>query len=406
VASDSAVPSDSAARQGPTAASDGGTTSGGRPSHSAPDRRAPIVHGTGGQPLPAWYDVGLLDLDGVVYLGAEPIRSAAPALDAARAAGLTLAYVTNNASRTPEEVADLLSGMGVPAGADDVVTSSQAAAHLLRDRLGPTGSVLVVGAPALADAVREQGLRIVASADDRPDAVVQGFARTVGWTELAEAAVALRRGALWVGTNADSTLPSDRGPLPGNGSLLAVLRTATGQEPLVVGKPEVQLHNDAVERTGARRPLVVGDRLDTDILGATNGGADSLLVLTGISQPQDVLRATADRRPTLLGADLSSLRAVHPPVSVADGAVLCGVFRVDIDTEAFGLSQTGDGDSVDALRALCVAAWRRSDAETSRRRGTGQSGGDGADTGQPPDLPRIQASGDCAALLRQWALGD
>ncbi|HEY8480146.1 MAG TPA: HAD hydrolase-like protein, partial [Spirillospora sp.] len=224
------------------------------------------------RPLCEAYDVALLDLDGVVYVGRRPVPAAAESLAKARAAGQRLAFVTNNASRTPSAVAALLTEVGVPAEADDVVTSAQAAARLLAERLPAGSEVLVVGGMGLRHAVRAQGLRPVSTAAGRPAAVVQGYDPNLGYGLLAEGTKAVATGALFVGSNGDLTIPGPDGPPhPGNGSLLRVIAAATGVEPIVTGKPERPLHQESVRRTGAERPLVVGDRLDTDIEGAHNG---------------------------------------------------------------------------------------------------------------------------------------
>ena len=203
---------------------------------------------------------------------------------------MRLAYVTNNASRTPAAIAAQLAGFGVQAAAADIVTSAQAAATLLASRLAPGAAVLVIGSTALRIAVRERGLRPVSTALDRPAAVLQGYAPGVGYSQFLEGGLAVRAGAWFVASNADATLPTPRGIQPGNGSLCQVIAHATGQQPAVAGKPEPPLHAEAVARTGARHPLVVGDRLDTDIEGAVRVGAASLLVLTG-SQPPGRRRA-------------------------------------------------------------------------------------------------------------------
>jgi glycerol 3-phosphatase-2 len=254
------------------------------------------------------YDLVILDLDGVVYLGTEPVPGAARAIARLHERGTAVAYVTNNASRAPEAVVELLGAVGVPATVDEVTTSAQVAAELLAERLPGGSAVLVVGAAALADEVRGVGLRPVASADDAPGAVVQGYAPELGWAQLAEATVAVRAGAFWLATNLDRTLPSPRGALPGNGALVAAVATALGRRPdLVVGKPEPTLFAQAAKRHGARRPLVVGDRLDTDIEGAHRAGMDSLLVLTGVSTEADVNGVPDDARPTHVAADLDGL---------------------------------------------------------------------------------------------------
>jgi glycerol-1-phosphatase len=254
------------------------------------------------------YDLLILDLDGVLYLGDQPVPGAAEAMSRVRAAGTPVAYATNNASRRPDEVVELLASVGVPADPARVVTSAQAAAALLAERLPAGGRVLVVGSAGLAAEVAAAGLEPVPDAASRPAAVVQGYGPDVGWRQLAEASVAVRAGALWVATNRDRTLPSPRGPLPGNGALVAALVTALGREPdVTVGKPEPTLFAQTARRYRARRPLVVGDRLDTDIEGAHRAGMDSLLVLTGVSQPDELAAAPPERRPTYVAPDLAGL---------------------------------------------------------------------------------------------------
>jgi len=321
------------------------------------------------EPLSEHYDAALLDLDGVVYLGGIPIPGASDALADAAKRGMKLAYVTNNASRSPHAIAAQLTGMGVAATAADIVTSAQAAAHVLADRLPAGAPVLVVGGTGLRLAVRERGLRPVTTAADRPLAVVQGYSPGIGYGLLAEAALALNAGALFVASNADATLPTPRGPQPGNGSLVQVLVHATGHEPIVAGKPELPLHAESVQRVGAKRPLVVGDRLDTDIEGAVRGGTDSLLVLTGVSRPADALLAGPRRRPSYLAADLSGLNSSHPAVvAEAAGGFSCGGWTAvaaaggaaagGTAVGAVGwLAVSGAGAWIDGLRALCAAAW-------------------------------------------------
>jgi len=254
------------------------------------------------------YDLVILDLDGVVYLVDRPIPGAVEAIGRLRDGGPPVAYATNNASRRADEVAALLTGMAVPATAAEVLTSAQASAVLLAERLAEGSAVLVVGAEALRAEVRAVGLKVVTSADEAPVAVVQGYGPQVGWADLAEACVAVRAGALWVATNTDRTLPTARGPMPGNGSLVAALATALERAPdVVVGKPEPGLFTAAARRAGAVRPLVVGDRLDTDIEGARRAGMDSLLVLTGVSGPADLNGAPPSRRPTYVAENLSAL---------------------------------------------------------------------------------------------------
>src|ERR1035441_8616287 len=304
------------------------------------------------RPLSEVYDVALLDLDGVVYLGGTGIPSAPPALKQARHRGMRLAFVTNNASRSLAAIAQQLSQLGVPASSADLVTSAQAAARLIADRMPAGSAVLVAGGIGLRLALRERGLRPVSTAAERPAAVVQGYAPDINYALLAEAALAVRGGAWYVASNADATLPSPRGPLPGNGALVQVLVTATGCQPVVAGKPEPPLHAEAVRRTGARRPLIVGDRLDTDIEGAVRAGADSMLAPPGASRPADVVLAPPRSRPAYLAVDLAGLLEPHPQVAAAGGAFRCGGWTVSGQ-----LKLSGSGAPVDGLRALCAAAW-------------------------------------------------
>jgi ribonucleotide monophosphatase NagD (HAD superfamily) len=224
--------------------------------------------------------------------------------------------------------------------------------------------VLVVGGRGLDEALREVGLRPVRSVDDDPAAVVQGFATEVGWRQLAEGTLGVLRGLPWIASNIDRTIPTARGIAPGNGTLVAAISAATGAAPEVAGKPELPLHEEAVRRTGARRPLVVGDRLDTDIEGANRAGVDSLLVLTGVCTPSELIGASYRLRPTYISESLAGLHAPHPEVSAEGEAWACGGWHASYDGEMLALS--GSGERIDALRALCAAAWEHPDSESGR----------------------------------------
>jgi glycerol 3-phosphatase-2 len=316
------------------------------------------------QALSEAYDVALLDLDGVVYLGGAAVAGAPEALAEARSRGMRRAFVTNNASRSPSAIVAELTRLGVPADPAEVVTSAQAAAHLIADRVPAGAPVLVVGGIGLRLALRERGLRPVSTAAERPAAVVQGYGPGIDYPLLAEAALAVRAGAWYVASNADATLPTARGLQPGNGALVQVIVTATGTKPVVAGKPEPPLHAETVARTGAKRPLVVGDRLDTDIEGAVRVGADSMLVLTGVSGPADAVLAPPQRRPTYLAHDLSGLLEPHPPVTATGDEFRCGgwtarrhTVQESHDGHPARLELAGQGAAIDGLRALCAAAW-------------------------------------------------
>jgi HAD superfamily hydrolase (TIGR01450 family) len=252
------------------------------------------------------YDAVLVDLDGTVYRGDQEIPGVAETLHAVRALAVSVRFVTNNASRAPGAVAQQLAGLRIPAEVAEVCTSAQAAAEMLAGHLAPGATVLVVGAQALVDEVNRVGLRVVAEASGQVDAVVQGLSRDIGWRELSEACLAVRAGAFWVACNVDATLPTERGEVIGNGALVAAVRAATGAEPAVAGKPNRPLLDQAARSAGASRPLVVGDRLDTDIAGAAAAGMDSLMVLTGVSTPAELLNTTV-ARPTFLAPDLGAL---------------------------------------------------------------------------------------------------
>ena len=311
------------------------------------------------------YDVALLDLDGVVYVGGEAVPGVSEALAAARTSGMRLGFVTNNASRTPEEVARHLVHLGVAAEAADVITSAQAAASVLAQSLGRGAKVLPVGGPGVPAALTAAGLSVVHRAEEGPVAVVQGYGPEVSWLHLAEAVVAIRAGARHVATNGDATIPSPRGILPGNGALVGVVSGVTGRTPLVTGKPDPAMHAECVRRTGARRPLVVGDRLDTDIEGAQRAGAPSLLVLTGVTDPPGLLAAPPQHRPDLLATDCAGLLAPHPAVAPADAGWRCGSWAAHPETDVLVLRSLAPAsderpaadDGLDGLRALAVAQW-------------------------------------------------
>jgi len=326
--------------------------------------RDPLPLSAGAATPPArTYDVALLDLDGVVYVGPAAVPGVPEALAEAAGVGMQLGYVTNNAARTPEQVAEHLTELGIPAAPGDVITSSQAAASVVAELFGAGARVLPVGGPGVAAALTDAGLAVVERAEELPVAVVQGYGPAVGWAQLAEAVVAVRGGARHVATNTDATIPSPRGVLPGNGALVGVVSTVTGQQPLVTGKPDPAMHAECVRRTGARRPLVVGDRLDTDIEGARRAGAASLLVLSGVATPADLLAAVPEHRPDLLAHDAAGMLVSHPEVTAVEGAWRCGSWLADATAAELTLRsvQAGEdsGDGLDGLRALAVAHWAR-----------------------------------------------
>jgi glycerol 3-phosphatase-2 len=264
-------------------------------------------------------------------------------------------FVTNNASRGPAEVAKHLCAMGFTAKPDDIVTSAQSAARLLAGQLQPGAAVLIVGTDSLAAEIRKVGLVPVRQWSEGPVAVVQGHSPQTGWLDLAEAALAIRSGALWVAANVDKTLPSERGLLPGNGAMVAALRTATDSAPQVAGKPEPTLLTDALARGKFRSPLVVGDRLDTDIAGANAAGLPSLLVLCGVSTAADTVRAAVGQRTNYIAEDLRSLYARADSLRIGPHPA----WYVDVGPSAVTVQSTGrdPGDPLSVVRATASAVW-------------------------------------------------
>lgn len=240
------------------------------------------------------YDALLLDLDGVLYRGDDVVPGAVETLAALRADGHRIAFVTNNSARTPDEVVEKLTSHGFRAAPEEVVTSALATAELLAGR--GAGTAFVVGERGIREALAAVGVRVLDGEPSTVDHVVVGWDREVTYAKLRTASLLIQRGARLVATNADRSFPAPDGLWPGAGALLAVLTTTTGVEAEIVGKPHLPLLLAALRRTGGERPLVVGDRLETDIAGALAGGWDSLLVLSGVTSAEEAegsaLRAT------------------------------------------------------------------------------------------------------------------
>ncbi|MEA3551232.1 HAD-IIA family hydrolase [Pseudarthrobacter sp. C1] len=306
-------------------------------------------------PLISLFDALLADLDGVVYAGPHAIPGAVESLKQLSGLGVGLGYVTNNASRSPAQVAAHLRELGAPAEDHQVVSSSQAAADLLASLLAPGSRVLITGSPALAAEIELVGLVPVYGQEEDPVAVVQGFNPEIGWKDLAEATYVVNAGALWVATNTDMSIPQARGIAPGNGTLVQAVAAATGQTPRVAGKPEAPLFHSAAKRLGAERPLVVGDRLDTDILGGNNAGFATVAVLTGVDTRQTILAARAAERPDYIISSLGDLHRVYPEVTHDDGTYSCGEATARVANGAVGI--IGSQDNLDSWRAACAAWW-------------------------------------------------
>lgn len=315
------------------------------------------------KPLAATYQVGLVDLDGVVCWGERSVPHATAALSRAYSSGMRPLFVTNNASRTPGEVIRLLQGLGLPATEGDVITAAEAAARLVASLVPPRSRVLVIGGSAMEQALREENLIPVRSAEDTPRAVVQGLSPEVDWSQLAEGAYAVARGLPWIVSNMDPAVPRDRGIAPGNGAMAAAIRIVTGREPLVAGKPERGFYQEALRRCADGQSLSIGDRLDTDIAGARRVDMDSMLVLTGVTSVTDLLAAPPPHRPTYVAADLRGLLEAHPAVRRASSGWQCVRWTASVTAGNITLRPAPTGAlDMNAVRAVCCAAWAAQDA--------------------------------------------
>lgn len=313
------------------------------------------------------YDAALFDLDGVIYLGPEPVPTAAGTVGRLRERGVKVGFVTNNAARSTEVVADQLNGMGIAVSAVDVVSSAEAIADLVARHLEPGSRVLVAGARALVDEVVRNGLTPVSSADDDPVAVIQGYDPDLAWPTLDECCVALQRGARWYVSNPDMNRPTDRGLVPGAGAQMAAVASCVDQVPLMAGKPDRPLLDATVSRLGCRRPIFVGDRLDTDILGANRAGMESMHVFTGTHGMHDLLDAPADQRPTRIARDVSGLLDADRRAQLDGSRATCGdgvaevVGGTAMIVSPAGATVDAQLDSLTALLALVWAGAGRAD---------------------------------------------
>ena len=297
------------------------------------------------------HDALLLDLDGTVWEGGRPLSNV---VDVINTCGVPAVYVTNNASRSPEAVSKMLADIGLEATTQQIVTSAQAVLQLVADEVPATSKLLIIGADSFRDLAREMGFEVVSSADDKPAAVVQGFDRSVGWEQLTEGALAIRQGAKFFASNLDTSLPIERGFAVGNGSLVAAIQSATGVEPVSAGKTEPAMFTFAAKQIGAKKPLAVGDRLDTDIAGGNSAAMNTFHVLTGVSGELELIEAPVEARPNFIGAGMHELAL---PVSVARPGAQGG-FTARCDGHDL-LLEGGDekSTSVQALRTVLEVAW-------------------------------------------------
>lgn len=305
------------------------------------------------------FDSVLFDLDGVVYLGSEAVPFAVETINTLSAEGLKIGYVTNNSSRRPEVIAEQLRGFGLKAEPNQVIGSARAGAKMLAERIPAGSKVLVVGGDGLRFEVESLGFEIVSAADQNPAAVIQGFAPDVGWTHLAEAAYAIQRGAVWLATNQDWTIPREGGIAPGNGTLVSAVHTAVGILPDFAGKPFAPIFQSALDQLGIAKPLFVGDRLDTDIRGAHNFGMASACVMTGVASRRELIGAREEDRPDYIISDLRDLLIDYQqPREVKRGLQLGGTKVELLGTKV--LVSEGDPRSLEALKAATQLIWNSS----------------------------------------------
>lgn len=324
------------------------------------------------QPLAAAYDVALLDLDGVCFAGDARVPHAAEGANGARNYGMRLVFVTNNASRAPQAVVDKLARNDITAATGEVFSAAMDAAALLHEHLPDGAPVFIIGGEGLRQALTDEGFTVVDSAKDKPAAVVQGWDPAVDWAMMSEGLYAIADGAMHVATNLDATLPTERGFALGNGSLVAAVANASGRQPLAGGKPFPGIYQRALRRAGGTRPLAIGDRLNTDHVGARAADIPGLHVLTGVSTARDVLLASPEERPTFLHTDLRGLLQPHPEprrISVDGeswwqvGDERWRVTEAGIEGQSAGFLDTASAVvSLDAYRALACALWEHADA--------------------------------------------
>lgn len=297
------------------------------------------------------YDALLLDLDGTVWMGDEPIPHA---VDALAGCATRKMYVTNNASRGPEAVATKLEGMGFEATRDDILTSAMAAIDMCKREL-PSGKVLVLGTDSFVDLVREAGYEPVNSADENPVAVLQGHNPDTGWRQLSEASLAIHNGALFFASNLDATLPQERGLMVGNGSMVEAVVHATGVRPHSAGKPEAEMFHDAARRMGSRVPLAVGDRLNTDIAGGNAAGMDTLHVMTGVSGHHALVAAVPAERPSLIATDL---RDLYSPLESLKPGRQGDFSAMEKGNDVVLAGGRSDSTAMQALRTVLDVVWK------------------------------------------------
>lgn len=283
------------------------------------------------------YDSYLIDLDGTVYWGDIPIPHAAENINALNG---TVVFTTNNASRSPEKVAQKLSNMGFEVKPQNVSTSAQLGVQLLQEKVVPPAEILVLGTQYLTELVTAAGYRAVTEDSSATKAVIQGHSVDTGWHQLSAAARAIRNGALYIATNKDLSLPSEKGLNVGNGAMVGAVELSTGTTALTWGKPSPIAFQHVVRTVGFTNPLVVGDRLDTDIQGGVAAGYDTWCVLTGVTSVVDICNATKLQRPTYVSKDLEHFASKVEPKKIKR----IDQISADDISKKFHITSTKDGE--------------------------------------------------------------
>ncbi|KFI47735.1 HAD-IIA family hydrolase [Bifidobacterium biavatii] len=322
------------------------------------------------RPIAETYRLALLDLDGVVYRGKNPVEHAAESIRSAGKLGMAIEYTTNNSSRFQRVVADQLRGFDLDVEPHQVITSSVVAARMVARHVPAGSKVLVLGAEHLREEVASQGLTLADGPEDDPVAVIQGWYPQMTWQEMANVSFAVERGAMYLVTNRDLTIPRELGIAPGCGSMIQAVINATGVEPVAsAGKPESAMYDEArllaagdgEEPVAKELCLAIGDRLDTDIEAGTRGGYDALAVLTGVTNPRELMLAPAHLRPTYIVKDLRGLLEAQPAATRDNGRTwTCGDTAATLD-ETAGTLTVSDATDINALRAACNAMWSYAD---------------------------------------------
>lgn len=314
------------------------------------------------------YDAVFFDLDGVLYLGPQAVDGAVEGVRRLHEAGIPTVYVTNNAARSTAKVAEHLSDLGFNAAEPEVVSSAQAASGLLRRELPAGSKVLVAGTDNLVEQVRLAGMEVVTTFAEEPVAVIQGYDPAMTWPRLDQAAIAVQRGARWFATNTDSTRPTEHGLVPGAGAAISAVGNTVAIEPEVIGKPFRPLMDEALRRSGAGRPVFVGDRIDTDIMGADVVGIDSFLVFTGAHGVRDLCLAPDNGRPTAIGWNVESLFEPARTADVDAQGATCRAVRVTAtagEADVEGDFSTREAQ-LDAAWALAQLFWNGSVSTAER----------------------------------------